>query len=250
MIALSDEAIENIYALVKQHWEKYLKKHGVGPLPQLQREGNYTKAALVLVYLAWGYPNTRWVTKEELTEFVRKYHPKTPDAQEGRHLGTQKGFYVASSQRGNGLNEEELKNAPRNAYRLMTLERPHPSWIPKRQKVEDIDFESIKKNYGYRCAACGSREGEANLRYPGEPTRLQEAHRNPHKPLTGDNIIPLCERCNRADRDKWVYDKRGRVVGVAKAEVVINSIKKRYLPETEAKKLKDFLMKQLGGDSS
>ncbi len=162
----------------------------------------------------------------------------------------QKGFYIVSSRRGNSLSKKELKNAPKNAYRLVTLERPHPSWTPKRQKVENIDFENIKKEYRYRCATCGSKEGEENSRYPGVKTRLQKAHKNPHKPLAGDNIIPQCEQCNRADRDKWVYDQRGRVVGVAKAEVIISSIRKRYLPETEVEKLKDFLMKQLGGDSS
>ncbi|GBC91491.1 hypothetical protein HRbin14_02262 [bacterium HR14] len=250
MVALSDEEIEDIYSLVKQYWEKYLKKLGVGPLPRLRREGNYTRAALVLVYLAQDYPNTRWVTKKELTDFVRRYYPETPDVQEGRHLGMQRGFYVASSQRGNGLNEEELKNAPKNAYRLVTLEKPHPSWRPRRQKAEGVDFESIKQQYSHRCAICGSKEGEAHLRYPEVITRLQKAHRNPHKEETTDNTIPLCEQCNRADRDRWVYDKRGRVVGVAKAEVVINSIKKRYLPEAEVEKLKDFLVKRAGGDSS
>ena len=38
---------------------------------------------------------------------------------------------------------------------------------------------------------------------------------DPSKPLEPGNIIPQCEKCNRADRNYWIYDEKGRVVGIA-----------------------------------
>lgn len=88
-----------------------------------------------------------------------------------------------------------------------------------------------------------------SLRYPGVMTRLQKGHMNPHKPLEPGNIIPQCDACNRADRGKWVYDERGRVVGVAEAKVIIQSIQKGYLTEPSQWQLYEFLKKRLkGGD--
>ena len=34
------------------------------------------------------------------------------------------------------------------------------------------------------------------------------------------NIIPQCQKCNRADRNKWIYDNKGRVVKLANAFVL------------------------------
>lgn len=69
--------------------------------------------------------------------------------------------------------------------------------------------------YEYRCATCGSEEGEPNIHWPNTITRLQKAHIDPNKPLIFSNIIPQCEKCNRADRNHWVYDERGRVIKLA-----------------------------------
>jgi len=43
---------------------------------------------------------------------------------------------------------------------------------------------------------------------------------DPSKPLVEDNVIPQCEKCNRPDRNYWIYDKKGRVVGIANEKVV------------------------------
>jgi hypothetical protein len=92
-IDLSDEEIETIYnEVIKPHWERHLRDRGV-TLPRLRKpDGKFTKDALVLVYLAYGYPETRWVTKSELTEFIRRFYPETPDVQAGRPLGDAKRF--------------------------------------------------------------------------------------------------------------------------------------------------------------
>jgi hypothetical protein len=118
-IDLSDEEIETIYnEVIKPHWERHLRDRGV-TLPRLRKpDGQFTKDALVLVYLAYGYPETRWVTKSELTEFIRRFYPETPDVQAGRHLGMQSGFFIVSTRRGNATVPKELKGA--GAYRLVS----------------------------------------------------------------------------------------------------------------------------------
>jgi len=71
MKRLSDKAIKKIYGIICNCHKKYLAKYGV-KLPKLtDAKGNYTKDALVLVYLAQGYPKTREVSKGELTQFIR-----------------------------------------------------------------------------------------------------------------------------------------------------------------------------------
>ncbi|MCS7265433.1 MAG: hypothetical protein NZ805_11435 [Armatimonadetes bacterium] len=239
VIGLTEAEIEEIYNnIIVPYYERYLRSKGV-KLPRLRKTGRPTKDALTLVYLARNYPNTQWVTKAELTEFIRQFYPETPDVQSGRHLGMQNGFYIVSTRRGNADVPDELRGL--DAYRLVSLEQAHPSFRPKRQKVTDWDFGKLKKEYNYRCATCGSKEGEVNLRYPKVITKLQQGHMNPHKPLELGNIIPQCDMCNRADRGKWVYDKRGRVIGVAETKIIIQSIQKGYLTEEEQLRLYEFL---------
>ena len=45
---------------------------------------------------------------------------------------------------------------------------------------------------------------------------------DPNKPLVAGNIIPQCQKCNRADRNRWVYDEKGRVIKLADANFVRN----------------------------
>lgn len=65
--------------------------------------------------------------------------------------------------------------------------------------------------------------------YPGVITKLTAAHVDPQKPLVAGNIIPQCEICNRAYRNWWVFDNRGRVVAVSNPEVILRSSKEVQL---------------------
>ncbi|MBA3047442.1 hypothetical protein KKC83_04005 [Patescibacteria group bacterium] len=51
---------------------------------------------------------------------------------------------------------------------------------------------------------------------------MQKSHKDPNKPLIEGNIIPQCQKCNRADRNRWVYDDKGRVVKLANPSFVKN----------------------------
>lgn len=213
---LSDEEIIDNYNMIITHYEDNLKKHGV-KLPKLKIRGNFTKDALILVYLFQGYPHTKKVSKDELTEFIRSYYPRTNDVQQARHLGAQKGWFIAAGGRDN--KDVDLE---RGEYQLITLEKPYPSFHGHRIEQTD-DWENIKMQYGYRCATCGSKEGKSNIHWPNTITRLQMAHIDPTKPLVSGNIIPQCEKCNRADRNNWVYDERGRVIKLSNPIVIKRS---------------------------
>ncbi len=220
MRKLSNEEIEKIYNLITDFHKKYLIDFGVS-LSRLKNADSYTKSALVLVYLAQDYPATKIISKAEITEFIRTFYPNTNDVQDARHLGMQKGWYIASGTRGNGV--EGLHYGD---YQLITLEKPHPNFrLHRKVSMGDADWEAIKEKYNYRCVTCGSKEGELNYHYPGTITKLTQAHMDPNKELTPDNIIPQCDKCNRPDRNYWIYDRKGRVVKIAHPQVVIKSDK-------------------------
>ena len=210
---MTDKEIEEVYQIIKDYHEKYLKKHGV-KLPKLKdADGEYTRNALVLIYLARFYPSTVLVTKQDLTAFIRKFYPETNDVQQARHLGAQSGWYISAGGRDNvHVNKS-------GEYRLITLERPYPNF--KGHRIESSgNWEKIKQQYGNRCTTCGSEEGKRNLHWSDTITKLQQAHIDPFKPLVEGNIIPQCQKCNRAYRDFWVFDERGRVRGIAKPAVI------------------------------
>ncbi|PIU66430.1 MAG: hypothetical protein COS84_05800 [Armatimonadetes bacterium CG07_land_8_20_14_0_80_40_9] len=202
-----------------EYHEKYLKQYEV-KLPRLtDTQGNYTKDALVLVYLAQDYPKTKKVSKGELTQFIRQFYPKVADVQQARHLGAQKGWFIVSGTRGN--RHVTLESGE---YKLITLEKPYPAF--KGHRIEETgEWGNLKKQYGFRCVICGSEEGKPQIHWPNTITRLQKAHKDPNKPLVAGNIIPQCEKCNRADRNNWVYDERGRVIKLANPNVIKRSDK-------------------------
>ncbi len=215
---LSDDEIKNTYEMIRSYYDNYLKPYGV-KLPKLTGSAGYIKDALTLVYLAQGYPHTRNVSKSELTEFIRGFYPGVNDVQQARHLGEQKGWFIAAGGRDN-----RDVTLSRGEYQLVTLEKPYPAFHG--HKVEaTADWESLKAEYGYRCVTCGSEEGNPNIHYPNTITKLQKSHKDPHKPLALGNIIPQCQKCNRADRNNWVYNETGRIIKLANPIVIKRSDK-------------------------
>ncbi|MCX2682959.1 hypothetical protein OQH60_03665 [Campylobacter sp. MIT 21-1685] len=211
---LSEQEILQTFNLITQYYEKYLKDYGIKPTKLKNTNGQYTKDALVLAYLARNYPNTRAVSKAQLTDFIRAFYPDVSDVQQARHLSKQGGFYIISGTRGDiGV------KIPAGHYQLITLEKPYPSFKPDRRSgIESADFEELKKEYDYKCATCGSIEGEPHNIRKNEKTILQEGHMNPSLPLEIGNIIPQCQVCNRPDRDRWIYDKTGRVIEIVDSD--------------------------------
>ncbi|MEW6774442.1 MAG: hypothetical protein AB1304_10650 [Bacteroidota bacterium] len=213
---MNDSEIEATYDLVKKYYNEYLKKYGV-QLPKLKdKKGNYTKDALVLVYLARFYPNTVVVTKKELTQFIRKYYPDVNDVQQARHLGAQKGWFISAG----GRDNVHVKN--KGEYKLISLEKPYPNFTHHREdNANASSWKKILQKFNYRCATCGSKEGEKHFHWTNTITKLQKSHKDPRKPLVEGNIIPQCQKCNRAYRNFWIFDDKGRVRGIANPQVIL-----------------------------
>jgi hypothetical protein len=220
----TDQQIESTYNLIKDLYNKHLKAFGV-KLPALKNKcGDYHIGALVLVKLAENYPNTTAISKKDLTTFVRFYKPETNDVQQARHLAMQSGFNIISGTRGDS-------QIAKDEYKLVSLTTPYLAFRSSRRAGFSGDFEEVKKQYNYRCATCGSTEGESHLFRTGVIVQLQKGHMDPTLHLDQNNIIPQCSICNRADRNKWVYDKTGRVVEVAPTEDglrIVNKFNERY----------------------
>lgn len=214
---MNKREIEKTYKMIQRYHNEFLAKHGV-KLPALRVKNKYTKYALTLVYLAQGYPDTSTVTKDELTRFIRK-HLGSNDVQQARHLGKQMGWYIDSGRR----NKSESLSS--GEYKLISLELPFPGFSPERRHIALTEerWEEIKRSYGYRCACCGSKEGESNFYSPTAITQLQKGHMDPSKELTEDNVIPQCSLCNQPDKNFWIYDATGRVVAVADPNVIEKS---------------------------
>lgn len=233
---MSENEILQIYDIIVANYEKYLKQHKVKFINLRNKEGKYTKDALVLVYLARNYPHTKAISKQELTSFVREFYPQTSDVQQARHLSKQSGYNIISGTRGD-INEK----IPAGFYKLIDLQNPYPAFKPDRRSgIEVSDFESLKKSYNYKCATCGSIDGKPHNIRTNEITKLQAGHINPALPLELGNIIPQCQVCNRPDRDRWIYDKTGRVIEIADSDDG-KRVVERYLKKT-SKATKEYFL--------
>ena len=217
MIKLTDAEINKTYSLIQKYHNNYLKKLGV-KLPNLRHRNSYTKDALVLVYLAQDYPDTKIISKTELTEFIKLYYPETNDVQQARHLGAQKGWFILSGTR----NDNISSSIPSGSYKLESLEKCYDGFTAARRDelFSNNYWEDLKKSYDYKCACCGSTEGKAHRYWRNKIVLLQKGHKDPNKPLEPGNIIPQCESCNRPDRNYWVYDDKGRVISIANEKII------------------------------
>lgn len=172
---------------------------------------------------------------EETYRLIEQHHQEF----QARHLGAQQGWCILSGER-NDLASEGMKSGE---YRLQTLEECYPGFTAERREEQmDADYwEALKAKYDYRCACCGSREGEPHRYWKNTLTKLQKGHKDPRRPLGPGNIIPQCSKCNQPDRNCWVYDDKGRVVGLANAIVV------ERCPADLQKEIYIRLYRQFGG---
>ena len=220
---IDDNELLDYYMELSNFHEKYLKKYGV-KLAKLKNKGKYTKDALVLIYLYAHFQEP--VSKEDLTNFLAQYGERPNDVQQARHLGQQKGWYVISGQRGD--KECTDFNVRSGEYSLISVKSHYPNFteLKRTSNLSDDEWELIKKSYNYRCATCGSVEGELNIHYPNKITRLQKGHKNPNKELTYNNIIPQCDECNMQDRNNFEYNDKGRVIKIANPKFILRSDKR------------------------
>lgn len=214
--------IEKLYNTILNEYKYNLKEYNV-KMPNLYSGGKFTISALVLVYLY--FKIGKIVSKQELTDYLRTMGYDVNDVQQARHLAQQYGWYILSGTRKDY--ECESLGIKSGEYMLKTIKEPYPSY--KKMKRTEIlnanSWDELKKIYNYRCATCGSKEGEPNYLYPASITTLQQGHKDPSKSLTIDNTIPQCPFCNRASRNYFVFDNKGRVEKIYDPHFILRSDK-------------------------
>lgn len=224
---LTDQEIIDSYNQISSFWENNLKQFNV-KLPSLTKDKKspvFTDSSLVLVLLAQNYPNTFIFNKFEITTFLNNYRKRINaatinDSQMQRHLAAQMGWYIASGTRGDKI--PGPIQLGKGEYKLLSLATPFPNftYLSRAVDLKEDEWEQIKASYDYRCATCGSKEGQLSYRWPTVITKLEKGHMNPRESLSLTNTIPQCVSCNQADRNRWIYDKKGRVIGIANADAI------------------------------
>lgn len=215
-ISITSSEIEKCYEELKVAHEKYLKQYEVS-LPRLRSGAQFTKDAIVLAVL-FKYVG-QVVSKTDLTRILKKIcNEEVNDVQQARHLGRQKGWYILSGTRDDNIPPELNITLTNGDYCLVSVKDPYPTRNLRsghhRTTSSDLDFDGLKAIFDHRCATCGSKEGEENLRNTSRKTKLQAGHQNPNLPLNPGNVIPQCGECNQAYRDWFIFDGSGRVVDI------------------------------------
>ena len=122
-----------------------------------------------------------------------------------RHLSTQKGWWI----------EKDGKYR----HKLVSVTECLPGFIAEKRasKLNDENWSKMKKEYGYSCVNCGSKEGEPLRWDQTKTTVLQQGHMDPRKDLTYDNCIPQCGFCNQQYKSKAIFNRRGFVIDFCKS---------------------------------
>lgn len=192
------EEIPNLYSEYLMNYNLYLKDSGV---KLIKYEPTKITQSLYAILFLLKYKG-EIVTKKELTESWNEVGEPTNDFQITRHLGLQYGYHI-----------EKSGSKVFGWYRLISLSKPHPSYIPKRRNQEftENEWELMKSESGNRCWSCGAKEGEAHYKDKTKIVNLEKGHCDPRLPLTIDNTFPQCNYCNAVYKNKFVFDKRGNV---------------------------------------
>ena len=178
---------------------EYLVRHNV-KLPKAEYYADSAKSLWLAVLFF--YMNQE-VHKDQISEIARRDIPTAGADQQVRHL-KRDGWSIGNKPGLHKLNPYEPSSEFINAG------------ARKRLKLKARSFTDVKKAYGHRCATCGAREGKPDPRYGGTKVMLQQGHKDPKMPGDDkDNIIPQCQFCNRAYKDDYVFDDKGRVRAVA-----------------------------------
>lgn len=185
-------------------------------IPQLfNRYGSYTVSGLSIVFFFLHLGKIK--TKIELISFLRQHKCCLMGHPHPRHFGIQYGFHFLVQ---DSYHPRYRRNLLAGEYCLHSITRCHPNRSTKSNishrtsTVSAAQFSKLKETYGSRCAVCGSKEREYNLKNNTTITKLEKGHCDPRLPLHLDNCIPICTYCNHVYKDKFIFNKRGIIVKV------------------------------------
>ncbi len=184
-----------------------------------------TAKAYQLAILLHCSPN--FVHKDKISDVIRQWIPYAARDQQVRHL------------KRDGWNLE----TDGGKHRITDPYRTHPNYARQQIKSQNLllagDFDGIKRAFSFKCATCGAKEDEPHPRYTEGIVKLQQGHMDPAKAQTTANIIPQCQFCNRAYKDDFTFDEKGRVKAVASPKPVLRASKQVRLLVADALQKKD-----------
>ncbi len=184
--------------------DDYLLKHKV----KLPKETSYKWVWLAALHHNKG----EYVHKDIVSEAVRIVFPNAATDQQVRHL-KRDGWNIKSDNRGGH------KLDPYNPSSEFINDQARRSG-----RLSAANFEELKQVYGNRCATCGAKEGRPDMRYGNDNVKLQQGHRDPEKSSSDkDNLIPQCQFCNRAYKNDFTFDDKGRVRAIANEQPVMRA---------------------------
>ncbi len=207
-MSITDEELKKAYKKAVKIHKKYLATHNV-KLPDWGSGKGYWLAVLI-------HYSPKFVHKDVMSAIVRKYNPKAGTDQQVRHLSR------------DGWN---LEGDGKGAHRIKDARLVHQGYAVEKTRSENLlnadDFDAIKAAYDNKCVSCGATEGEESPRYQGDGiVKLQKGHRDPELPMKKGNVIPQCQFCNRAYKNDFTFDKKGRVRAVASPKPVLRASEK------------------------
>lgn len=223
---LSEQEILDSWKLLNGEYTKYLSSKGVKfPAKLKDKNGQYQKGALAIIFLAQGYPNTRPITKTDLSSFLKDMGCPSNDPQQPRHFAQTNGLDVRCRTEGDQApTGQQWPEDRAYLYWLASLQAPRSNWAKQKRNmnISPATFDDLKQKYNFLCATCGGKEGETH-RIDGSIVVLQAGHMDPAKSLSClNNCIPQCSWCNRAYRDYFSFDENGRVIGLNSPAPVLN----------------------------
>lgn len=208
VLAVEQGDLNDAFGQIEADWNSGLKNSGI-KLPAAQTAKWYQLAVLK-------HFQGRAVHKDDIAGLIAQSMRKSATDQQVRHLKTQGGWYILNRGDTHRHKNVEFYN-PEGCHVLITTEIPFPrSTLQRRMVVNKGDWKDILKQYGDRCASCGTKIGEYH-RFDAsfKVEVLERGHMNPNKPLVAGNIIPQCRWCNRTARGDFVFDSQGRPRAVA-----------------------------------
>ena len=195
---ISDLEIIRIYKTILMEWQDNLKDLGVR-LPQKSKEKSKRENGALLQLLILRKYKGKYVSKEGLSEAVRDKNAKLKSDQQARHLGTQRGFNVLC---GGEIDPNTKEKVPFGYYILINMTDTKPGFCLSKR---DARTPTPKYKDGDCCANCGAIQGQQHPKKPTQITKIEAGHRDPAKPLLGDNIIPQCQYCNKTTKNHVVW---------------------------------------------
>ena len=216
------EQLQSAWEELQKFHKNQFEKDGV-KIPQGEKYTNSAKSCwLSILYF---HRDECPIHKDYIAKIVQREMPEKKGDQQVRHLKAD-GWDIGDIPGRHKLNLkkplEQFLNSPKN----------------RRSTLPKDDWKSLLCAYNYTCATCGAKEGEKHRFYGGQVVQLQKGHKDPLGAGDDmDNIIPQCQYCNRAYRNHYEFDDKGRVRAVASVKPVEKSNEKvkakiwKYLKE-------------------